>query len=241
MPPFCQQFEVLHERFISLPTCKTKKSPKRIKLFVFLKHFYTLNFMWSLFSIGLTKRSRSASVKRAKCSGFAAVTLSVLIWISTKIHRIRSSYVPPKSICDLHCLPHERKVLGFSSRTACPPQAAAALLKRPRWRAPPCERFYRFLLQRSRGTRDPTAVNFSRAGADRAASRSGNHYVSHGFTTCGPSCLLPLILWSGCSHTLPGTQGGAFLRGDVSRLLCLREENQQYLGGLVEGGDARQK
>lgn len=141
----------------------------------------------------------------------------------------------------LSSLPRERKVLGSSSRTACPPQAAAAQLKRPRWRSPPCERFYRFLLQRSRGTRDPTAVNFSRARADRAASRSGNHYVSHGFTTCGPSCLLPLILWSGCSHTLPGTQGGAFLRGDVSRLLCLREENQQYLGGLVEGGDARQK
>lgn len=138
--------------------------------------------------------------------------------------------------------PQEKSVWAFPAGLRVLPKSAAALLKRPRWRAPPCERFYRFLLQRSRGTSDPTAVNFSRAGADRAASRSGNHYVSHGFTTCGPSCLLPLILWSGCSHTLPGTQGGAFLRGDVSRLLCLREENQQYLGGLAErGGGAGQK
>lgn len=35
--------------------------------------------------------------------------------------------------------------------------------------------FYHFLLQRSSGTRDPTAVNFSRSLS--LASRSGSHYV----------------------------------------------------------------
>lgn len=82
-----------------------------------------------------------------------------------------------------------RWVLSFCKKTQCPSQTTLKVLKHS-WTGSACEHL---IISCSRGPAGPAIPQLLiLAGPSIHRPGPGSHYVLHGFTTCGPSCLLLL-------------------------------------------------